>query len=172
MGLLKELYIDIPKKRPGIHDIIIQNLVNPTFRVMFYYRLAKHLNKSRLKLLRMYASRLRAKMITKRNCDISIHAEIGKNFRLAHPIGVVIGAGTIIKDNVTIFQQVTLGSHGKEGKEYPVIEEGVTIYAGAVLIGRITVGENATIGAQTLVNKDIPKDHIAYGNPLQIKPKS
>lgn len=57
--------------------------------------------------------------------------------KLPHPIGIVIGDGVIIKDNVMVFQQVTFGSHGRKEKEmrYPIIESGVKIYAGAKIIG-------------------------------------
>jgi serine O-acetyltransferase len=171
MKLIEQLYIDIPKSEPRLYDIVIYNLLNPGYRVMYYYRLAKYCSTSNFKIVRIYSSRLRAKMITKRNCDISSGSIIGRNFRLAHPLGVVIGAGAIIKDNVTIFQNVTLGSHGREEKEYPIIESGAIIYAGAVIIGGVTIGENAIVGANTVINKDVPSNHVAYGNPLQIKPK-
>ncbi|WP_281281569.1 serine O-acetyltransferase [Fluviicola chungangensis] len=121
--------------------------------------------------MRLLASRQRVKMISQGNCDISIYSEIGKNFKLAHPLSVVIGAGVIIKDNVTIFQNVTLGSHGRKEKQYPIIEDNVIIYTGAVVIGGISIGKNAVIGANAVVNKDIPDNHVAYGNPLIIKSK-
>jgi serine O-acetyltransferase len=172
MSLLQELYKDIPKLKPRISDILIYRLINPEYRVLYRYRLGKYFGASKNKFFRLLASRQRAKMISNGNCDISIHSEIGKNFKLAHPLSIVIGAGVIIKDNVTVFQNVTLGSHGRKEKQYPIIEDHVIIYSGAVIIGGVTIGKNAIIGANTVINKDIPENHVAYGNPLQIKPKT
>jgi len=89
---------------------------------------------------------------------------------MPHPIGVIIGDGVVIKDNVMIFQQVTLGSHGKRTEEmrYPVIESGVKIYAGAKIIGGVTIGENAIIGANSVVNVDVPAGATAVGIPCKI----
>ena len=114
-------------------------------------------------------------MIRNGNCDIHVKSEIGKNFKLAHPIGVVIGAGVIIKDSVTIFQNVTLGSHGKESestKEYPKVSNNVIIYSSSTLIGGIEIGQNSIIGANSLINKDVPPNHIAYGNPMKLKKRN
>jgi len=109
-------------------------------------------------------------MIVKRNCDISYNATIGKNLRLPHPIGIVIGDGVIIKDNVMVFQQVTFGSHGKKNQSlsYPIVENNVKIFAGAKIIGGITIGENAIIGANAVVNIDVPANTKAVGIPCRI----
>ena len=53
------------------------------------------------------------KLIFRKNCDISFLSTIGNRLRLPHPIGVVIGADVIVRNNVTIFQNVTLGVVGK-----------------------------------------------------------
>jgi len=109
-------------------------------------------------------------LIVKRHCDFSYKAKIGKNLRLPHPFGIVIGDGAVIKDNVTIFQQVTLGSHGKKDQEmkYPVIETGAKIYAGAKIIGGVTVGRDAIVGANSVVNIDVPPGATAVGIPCRI----
>ncbi len=69
-----------------------------------------------------------------------------------------------------IFQQATLGSHGKKTEEmsYPIIESGVKIYAEAKIIGGVTVGENAIIGTNAVVNIDVPTGSIAVGIPCKI----
>ncbi len=53
---------------------------------------------------------------------IEIHpgAKIGKGFFIDHGMGVVIGETTIIGNNVTLYQGVTLGGTGKErGRDTP-----------------------------------------------------
>ncbi|MBQ7304915.1 MAG: serine acetyltransferase, partial [Clostridia bacterium] len=83
--------------------------------------------------------------------------------------GVVIGETTIIGDNVTIYQGVTLGGTGKEtGKRHPTIGNGVTIGSGAKVLGPITIGDNVKVGAGSIVLKDVPPDCTVVGNPGRI----
>jgi len=104
------------------------------------------------------------------SCDISPKAVIGMNFKMPHPLCVVIGDGVVVGDDVKIWQQVTLGSHGKKGHEmsYPVIENGARIYVGSTIIGGVTVGENALIGAHSLVLADVPAGKTAVGSPAKV----
>jgi serine O-acetyltransferase len=104
---------------------------------------------------------------------IEIHpgAQIGKGFVIDHGMGVVIGETTIVKNDVTIFHQVTLGGRTSEkGKRHPTIEDGVMIGAGAKILGNITIGKNAKIGANAIVLKDVPEEYIAVGIPANIFP--
>ena len=81
---------------------------------------------------------------------IEIHpgATIGRRVFIDHGDGVVIGETTIIGDDVTIYQGVTLGGTGKDtGKRHPTILNGVTIGAGAKVLGPITIGNNSKVGA-------------------------
>ncbi|WP_430466746.1 serine O-acetyltransferase [Winogradskyella ouciana] len=110
------------------------------------------------------------RLIFKKNCDISFLSSIGNRLRLPHPLGVVIGAGVRIGNNVTIYQNVTLGSDGKDKKEmtYPTIEDNVVIYADSMVIGNVTIGENSVVGAKTLVNVDVPPNSLAVGVPCKV----
>lgn len=80
--------------------------------------------------------------LTRGNCQLSPHARIGERFTLPHPLGVVIGIGCHIGNDVSIWQQVTLGNDGTV-ESYPTVEDGVRIYAGSVVIGRIRLGGTA-----------------------------
>ncbi len=169
--LLKEICEDLPDGKFTLRNFFFQYFYKPNFRVLFNYRIGTYCSKRRFFLLRHIARVYKYNMVVKRNCDISYRSSIGKRLVLPHPIGVVIGDGVIVKDDVTIFQQVTLGSHGKKGQglSYPVIESNVKIYAGAKIIGGVVIGENSIVGANTLVNKDVPPNCVAYGIPCKIK---
>jgi serine O-acetyltransferase len=110
------------------------------------------------------------RQVTKRGCQLSYEAILGKNIKFMHPLGVVIGENVIIHDNVRIWQQVTLGSHGKKGETllYPVVHSGVKIFAGAKVIGGIEIGANSTIGANSVVLQAVPENAIAVGVPAKI----
>ena len=102
---------------------------------------------------------------------IEIHpgAEIGRKLFIDHGMGVVIGETSVIGDNVTIFQGVTLGGTGKErGKRHPTIGNNVVISAGAKVLGSITVGNNVIIGAGAVVIKPVPDDCTVVGVPGRI----
>lgn len=100
--------------------------------------------------------------------QIEIHpgAKIGKRFFIDHGAGVVIGETAVIGNDVTIFQNVTLGGTGKEkGKRHPTIGDNVVIGAGAIVLGNIHISENSRIGAGAVVTKSIPPDTTVVGNP-------
>jgi serine O-acetyltransferase len=103
--------------------------------------------------------------------EVPARAVIGAGLVLPHPGGIVLGSATIA-DNVTIFQNVTLGARRFEANynlaTRPVIGAGVIIGAGAVILGPVTVGENATVAANSLVTEDVPPFCTAMGVPAII----
>ncbi|MEP0264967.1 serine O-acetyltransferase EpsC [Dokdonia sp.] len=98
--------------------------------------------------------------------DIHPGAQIGDSFFIDHATGIVIGQTSIIKNNVSIYQGVTLGGVqvSKElvnVKRHPTIENNVTIYANATILGGdITIGENCIIGANVWITESIPPNTI------------
>ena len=102
---------------------------------------------------------------------IEIHpaAKIGKGLFIDHGMGVVIGETTVIGNNVTLYQGVTLGGTGKEkGKRHPNIGDNVVIGAGAKILGNITMGENSCVGANAVVIKDVPPNSTVVGVPGRV----
>jgi serine O-acetyltransferase len=102
---------------------------------------------------------------------IEIHpgAQIGRRFFVDHGMGVVIGETTIVGDDVTLYQGVTLGGTGKEvGKRHPTIRNNVVIGAGARVLGNITIGENSRVGAGSVVLRDVPDNSTIVGVPGHI----
>ena len=80
---------------------------------------------------------------------------------------------TIIEDGVTISYGCYFACHGKGQKHTKIIiKRGA--YIGmrcSIISGKhgITIGENAVIGANSLVNKNVPSDSVAFGVPIKIK---
>lgn len=103
------------------------------------------------------------KIYKKYGCIISPKAQIGQSLKLPHPIGIVIGEGVKIGDNVVIYQNVTIGRKNMDVAEYPIIGNNVIIYCNSVIIGNIIVGDNSTIGCNTVVLKSVDKNSTCTG---------
>lgn len=102
---------------------------------------------------------------------IEIHpgATIGKGLFIDHGSGVVIGETTVIGDNCTIYQGVTLGGTGKEtGKRHPTLGNNVMVGSGAKLLGSFSVGDNSKIAAGAVVLGDVPENCTAVGVPARV----
>ena len=107
--------------------------------------------------------------------DIHPAAKLGCGIMIDHATGLVIGETSVVGNNVSIMQSVTLGGTGKEdGDRHPKVADGVLISAGAKILGNIHIGEGAKIGAGSVVLQDVPKHTTAAGVPAQIigKPQS
>lgn len=76
--------------------------------------------------------------------DINYKANIGAGIKLPHLNGIIIAADTIIGDNCTIFQQVTIGE-GSDSSGRAKIGDNVLIGAGAKIIGKVHIGDNVKI---------------------------
>ncbi|SDB56003.1 serine O-acetyltransferase [Flavobacteriaceae bacterium MAR_2010_188] len=111
----------------------------------------------------------------KTGIDIHPGATIGESFFIDHGTGVVIGETSIIKDNVKIYQGVTLGGiqikkELSNKKRHPTIEENVTIYANATILGGdIVIGKNSIIGANVWITESIPENSVvSYKTEIKI----
>jgi serine O-acetyltransferase len=131
-----------------------------------FYKISSALRRIAIPILPRIISQF-AKWMT----GIEIHpgAQIGKGLFIDHGMGVVIGETSVIGNNVTLFQGVTLGGTGKEkGKRHPNIGDNVVIGAGAKVLGNITVGNNVLVGANAVVLRDVPHDSTVVGVPGRI----
>ncbi|MBF0385500.1 MAG: serine O-acetyltransferase [Candidatus Omnitrophica bacterium] len=146
-------YLEIIIFYPGLHALI-------------FYRIAHCLWIGRLKIIARAVSQL-ARFLT----GIEIHpgARIGQGFFIDHGMGVVVGETSIVGNNVTIYQGVTLGGTGKEtGKRHPTIGNNVVIGAGAKVLGNIEIGSNSYIGANAVVINSVPENATVVGVPGRV----
>ena len=142
------------------------------FRTLASHRIQHYLHVSGIRIPGLKAW-LQYRMQTRCGCHISPAAKIGRRLRLSHPTGVVIGAGVEIGDDVTIYQHVTLGSHGDplEDKAYPRVGNRVTIFANAIIVGGVDIGDDSVIAAAAFVNKHVPRRDLAAGRPATTAPR-
>ena len=136
------------------------------FKAIRAYRRANWFYKKDMKLIARYISQR-----SRKKTGIEIHpgATIGKNLCIDHGMGVVIGETTIIGDNCTLYQNVTLGGTGKDhGKRHPTLGNNVLIGAGAKVLGPFRVGDNSRVAAGAVVLDEVPDNATAVGVPARI----
>ncbi|MBT0586842.1 serine O-acetyltransferase [Alteromonas oceanisediminis] len=101
--------------------------------------------------------------------DIHPAAQIGKGVMFDHATGIVIGETTVIEDNVSILQNVTLGGTGNEsGQRHPTIRAGVMVGSGAKILGNIEVGKGSKVGAGSVVLASVPAGVTVVGVPAKV----
>ena len=151
------------KNDPASKSLKEVYLAYPGFYAIAVHRLSHQLLKLQIPVLPRVMSEF-AHSIT--GTDIHPGAEIGDSFFIDHATGIVIGETTVIKDNVQIFQGVTLGGlQVKKSlastKRHPTIESGVVIYANATILGGdVVIGSNSIIGANVCITESIPENSV------------
>lgn len=139
---------------PGVQAVLLHRLAHVLYRYELFLlaRLVNHLSR----------------FLT--GIDIHPGARIGCRLFIDHGLGVVIGETAEIGDDVTIYQNVTLGGTdpiNQSGKRHPTIGNGVIIGAGAKVIGGFTVGDRARIGANAVVTREVPEGATMVGIPAR-----
>ena len=85
---------------------------------------------------------------------------------LDHATGIVIGETSVIEDDVSIFQGVTLGGTGKvTGDRHPKVRKGVLISAGAKILGNVEIGQGAKVAAGSVVLDNVEMNTTVAGVP-------
>ena len=166
LNKIKKDFLAVKSRDPAFKNNLELLYAYPGVWALVNYRIANAIYKKGFKRLARFIMAVN-QFIT--NIDIHPGAEIGENVFIDHGIGVVIGETTIIKDNVTIYQGVTLGGVSlNPGKRHPTIEEDVIIGAGAKILGNIVIGKGSKIGANSVVVKDVPPYSTVVGIPGKV----
>jgi len=135
----------------------------PAIKAITNYRIAHELVKLEVPLIPRIITEMAH---SETGIDIHPAAQIGSHYTIDHGTGVVIGATSIIGNNVKLYQGVTLGAKSfpldEEGKpikgilRHPILEDDVIVYSNATILGRITIGKGATVGGNIWVTEDVP----------------
>ncbi len=129
-----------------------------SFHAIFIYRIAHLLTELNVDILPRFLSEY-AHSVT--GIDIHPGCDIGEYFFIDHGTGIVIGETTVIGNNVSLYQGVTLGAKSlkdaptlKGKKRHPTIFNNVVIYANATILGGDTIiKENSVIPGNSFITK-------------------
>ena len=162
----KEFLNIYKEKDPASRSYLEILICYPGLHAVFFYKISNFFWNLNLKLIARMISNF-SRFFT----GVEIHpaVKIGKNLFIDHGMGVVIGETTIIGDNVSIYQGVTLGGTKRiKKKRHPTINDNVVIGAGAKVLGPILVGKNSKIGANSVVTKNVPPNITVIGIPARV----
>lgn len=112
-------------------------------------------------------------------CDYGYNIKIGDNFYSNHNL-IILDAGEVtFGDNVLVGPncafytpkhplEAGLRNKGLECSMSIFIGNNVWICGNVTVLAGVSIGDNSVIGAGSLVNRDIPSNVLAAGNPCRI----
>lgn len=160
-------YLDSVKSRDPAPRSRAEILLYPGVWSLAFHRVAHRLYGARLFFLARAINHL-SRFLT--GNDIHPGAQIGARFFIDHGF-TVIGETAEIGDDVTLYQNVTLGgtdpANGIAGKRHPTLCDGVIVGSGAQVLGPIRVGARARVGANAVVTKEVPEGATMVGIPAR-----
>ena len=124
------------------------------------------------------------------HCIVLAGARIGRDCRIGHNVfveSVVVGDRVVIKDNVCLYQGLSIGDDvfigpnavftnvrtprafvsRKNEFEPTSIGRGATIGANATIVCGNRIGEYAMVGAGAVITADVPTHALVAGNPAR-----
>ena len=112
-------------------------------------------------------------------CDYGFNIEIGEKFYSNHNLVILDANKVEFGDNVFIGPNCGFYTSGhpldyqtrNKGLEYakPIkVVSNVWIGGNVCVMPGVTIGDNVVIGAGSVVNKDIPSNCVAVGNPCKV----
>jgi len=113
------------------------------------------------------------------HCDYGYNIELGENFYMNVNCVILDGAKVRFGDNVFVAPGCGFYTAGhpldveqrNKGLEYarPItVGSNVWIGGNVIVLPGVTIGDNCVIGAGSVVNRDIPANSLAVGNPCRV----
>ncbi|MCL1797702.1 MAG: serine O-acetyltransferase [Eggerthellaceae bacterium] len=164
--VIKEDIRTVKERDPAAQNVFVIWLTYPGLHARWSHVVEHWLWNRGLKSLARISSQFTRFMT---GTEIHPAAVIGRRFFIDHAMGVIIGETTVIGDDVTLYQGVTLGGTGNEiGKRHPTLGNKVLVGVGASILGNIAIGENSKVGAGAVVVDDVPPNCTVIGIPGRI----
>jgi len=140
------------------------------FQAVFLYRISHWLYRKGYLYPAWFLSRLNVALT---GAEIEFNAQIGPGMFIAHPVGIVIGRGTVIGSDVTLFQGISFGVkswHPDSITKFPKVGDNCFFFANSLIIGDVIIGDDCIVAAQAVVTRDMPGGSLAKGIPAKLYP--
>lgn len=166
--ILKDIWRDVKavqERDPAARNALEVLILYQGVHALIWHRFAHWFYNHRLFFIARLLSQF-SRFLT----QIEIHpgAQMGQGIFIDHGSGVVIGETTVVGDNCTIYQGVTLGGVGlNKGKRHPTLGNNVTVGTGAKILGAFEVGDNCKIAANAVLLKPLENDTTVAGIPAR-----
>lgn len=158
--IAKSDYFRWSAKSPSLMEMIYKQWRNPSFGVVFWYRL--HQVDGCLNFLCKYKRRYYLKYY---GIDLPPKVKIGWGFFIGHSNSLIFNETTIIGNNCNVSQTLTIGANNGTAA---IIGDNVYIGPHVCLVENVMIGNEVTIGAGAVVTKDIPANCTAVGVPARV----
>lgn len=146
----------------ALYELLV---VDSGFQAVMLHRSAHALKRWRVPVAPALLRRLTIALC---GIDILPQARLGAGCVISHGLGTVIGGESVVGEDCTILQGVTLGEARFEEVANPRVGDRVILGAGATLLGDILVGNDATVAAGAVVLDDVPAGAVVAGVPARI----
>ena len=161
-GLVLDLHA-VNQRDPAASGYLSTLLFSKGFLALQTHRASNYFLNSKESLMANFLHSQSSKLY---GVDIHPAASIGVGVMLDHATGIVIGETSVIEDDVSIFQGVTLGGTGKvTGDRHPKVRKGVLISAGAKILGNVEIGQGAKVAAGSVVLDNVEMNTTVAGVP-------
>ena len=170
-----QLYLDADKFALGINRRFPRPFIDSIWqyeRTLRYYEYHKNVGNKIRRLIYSLLLTIRGKRL---GFSISGNS-FGPGLRINHHGLLIVNAKARIGKWCDIHQGVNIGENGyvNESGEYvsevPSLGDYCFIGPGAKIFGNCQLGNNVRIGANSVINKDVPNNHTAYGIPQKNTP--
>jgi sugar O-acyltransferase (sialic acid O-acetyltransferase NeuD family) len=133
--------------------------------VFEYFRHEHQISRTNYASLVHRSSVIASSVVMDKGCYIEPQSVISPFSKLGFGVtinrNVSIGHHSVLGDFVTIYPGVNIAGHVHIGC-------GSQIGMGTAVFDHVRIGANATIGGGSVVNRDIPDNVIAWGNPCKV----
>jgi serine O-acetyltransferase len=156
-----------PAETPSWPKVILRALSTPGVIASIIVRAQQCLHRSGRTRL---ATLLRTVSTVLLSADFGPGMKIGTGFMMPHPVGVNIGYGLTIGNDVTFAGGVTAAARhydSDDDQEFATICDGAILGAHAVLVGGVRIGVNSMVGANSVVLSDVADNAVVLGVPAR-----
>ena len=165
--IIKHFHWDYKRYFNNDETIIVHKITNQIeLQAILLYRIARECSNSLNNQDKALSYSNLGKFLT--GIEIYHSADIGVGLKISHGVGTVIGSHSVIGDNCTIYQGVTIGNKSRLDNRKAIIGNNVTLFAGSKVLGKIKIGDHSIIGANAVCMKDVPQNKTAVGIPARI----